>query len=119
MAVVVEVLGSDQPGAELESLRAFLRTDPELRAVDVARRMRAKGAGTMSADLVALVLTAAAGGAGTALARALLAWVNTRVDSIRVSVTNGERRMELDIRHVRDPATVAELVRLLQEPAGE
>jgi hypothetical protein len=115
----LEVLGTHRPAAELDDLYRTLREDDNLRRADIQPRLRPPGDGALGPVLDAVLVTLGGGGAGVALVRTVGAWLATRHDSIRVRITSGSRTYEIDMPRSRDPRTVVELVRFLEEPGGE
>ncbi|EPH45005.1 hypothetical protein ABT390_04095 [Streptomyces aurantiacus] len=97
----VEVI-TEGPDAsdELRSLQAWLGDVQELRG-RVSDRERPPEPGTLGPALDALLVTVGPGGAATALAAAVIAWLRTRRGEVRIKVTlPGRRSLELTAKGV-------------------
>src|SRR5262249_26627234 len=100
MDLLLEVEGDGDPGADIESLRSFLRTDDELRTVDVEQRTGAPGSGAMGPITDALMLAFGSGGIGVAVVEAVTAWLRSRRSDVKVKLTTGGRTIEVDATSV-------------------
>lgn len=90
--VRLRVAGGNDTPAQLESLRDWLRSDPDLRGmVHAAHDPPPEGAMGIPVEL--LVTLSSSGGAATvALGRALRTWLEQRRSDISVTVTGGDGR---------------------------
>ena len=118
MDLLLEVEGDGDPGAEIESLHRFLRTDDELRSVDVEARAGSAGEGAMGPITDALMLAFGSGGIGVAVVEAVTSWLRSRRSDVKIKVTTGGRTIEVDATSVRDPSVVAALVQALEGGGG-
>jgi hypothetical protein len=114
MTAVLEVIGADDPPAELETLLRYLSTDDTLRGVDIEPVLRPPPTSAMG-PVLELLEVAASSGAGMAVVRALAGWLGTRDSRIKIKSTVGEVCTVVDLTNVRDPAIVAELLRALTD----
>jgi hypothetical protein len=119
MDLVIEVEGDGDPGADIESLRRFLRTDDELRSVDVEARAGSAGDGAMGPITDALMLAFGSGGIGVAVVDAVTAWLKSRRSNVKVKVTGRDRTVEIDIESTKDPAVIAALLATVQASAPQ
>lgn len=114
MTAVLEVVGADDPPAELETLLRYLSTDDTLRGVDIEPVLRPPQQSAMGPVLEMLEI-AASGGTGMAVVRALAGWLGTRNTRIQIKSTVGDVCTVVDLTNVRDPAIVAELLRAFNQ----
>jgi hypothetical protein len=116
---LIGVSGGDAV-SELTGLAGWLRGERELQGnVRLVRPPAAEG--TLGGALDVLAVAVGSGGMGVALAQSLQAWLRTRVSDVRLTVTVGERKAELDARRVGDPAAlIAQILKVLDgDDAGE
>ncbi|HKD99277.1 MAG TPA: hypothetical protein VKB69_16995 [Micromonosporaceae bacterium] len=106
--------GTGAPGAEIESLRQFLRTDDELRGVDIEQHTTVAAEGAMGPITDALMLTFGAGGIGVTVIEAVSAWLKSRRSNVKVKVSSGSRTVEIAVSSTSDPAKVVELLRAIE-----
>jgi hypothetical protein len=114
MDLLLEVEDDGDPGAEIASLQRFLRTDDQLRSVDVEARTGSAGQGAMSPITDALMLAFGPGGVGVAVVEAVTAWLKSRRSNVKVKISTGGRTVELDVQSTKDPAIIATLLAAVQ-----
>jgi len=112
--LVLEVDGDGDPGADITSLYRFLRTDDDLRTVDVEARAGSAGDGAMGPITDALMLAFGSGGIGVAVVEAVAAWLASRRSNVKVKVTSGGRTVEIDAESTKNPAIIAALLASVQ-----
>jgi hypothetical protein len=109
LVVLVEAQG---PGADLYSLRDWLVAEPMLRG-QVRLIQPAPASGTLGSAIEALAVGIGQGGAATALASVLIAWIRRRVGDVTVKLTRPDgNSTEVTAKHVPglDAAGIAGLV---------
>jgi hypothetical protein len=112
--LVLELLGSAEPATDYASLERMLTTDDALRPVTVRPRLSTPDSEAMGPVVDALLVALASGGVGVALVEAIGGWLPTRRPDVRVRVTRGDTEIELDLKRVRDPRTVVDLLREIE-----
>ncbi|MFI1537358.1 effector-associated constant component EACC1 [Streptomyces anandii] len=125
MDVTVAAQGPDS-GDQLRSLGQWLRNDQELRG-RVGDREAPVAPGALGPVLDALEVALGPGGAATAFATGVIAWLRSRRGEVRIKVTlPGRRSLELTARRVagldaealrRQVAELADLVNQGQDGA--
>ncbi|MBO0851255.1 MAG: hypothetical protein J2P20_17465 [Pseudonocardia sp.] len=101
MDVAVSAAGPEA-GDQLRSLRGWLADVEELRG-RVSLREHPPRPGTLGPVLDALVVAVGPGGAATAMAATVVAWLRNRHGEVRVKMTLPDSRsMELTAKHVAE-----------------
>jgi hypothetical protein len=98
--VTVSVLGADDSGDGLRSLRAWLVTEDDLRG-----RVRFVASppeqGTLGSMVETLAISLGPGGAATVLASALIAWIRRQKSNIKLKVSRPDgTSVEVATEHV-------------------
>jgi hypothetical protein len=102
----VDVRIAVEPTDELSSLWDWLAHEPEFRA-RVRAVHPAPDAGQLGTAVDVLSVAVGAGGALTVLAGALQSWFKQlRKGEVRITVTEGDRTVEIDVRNIDDAAAV-------------
>ncbi|MFE9601493.1 hypothetical protein [Streptomyces hokutonensis] len=115
MDVEIRITGGDRAD-ELASLWRWLQEEDELRG-DVSpleTRIREDELGG-AVDLITIVL--GSGGAAVALTQSLNTWLQTRYSDVKVTISAGERSVEVEAKHVKDAVPLLrEVLRDIDRP---
>ncbi|MEV5494188.1 hypothetical protein AB0M50_02155 [Nonomuraea fuscirosea] len=111
MDVRIRITGGDAV-AELAALWEWLQDEEALHgAVSPVEKEIGQEELGGAVELITVVLSS--GGAGLALSRALNTWLRTRRGDVKVTVSDGERTVELEASNVKD------VLPLLREVLGD
>jgi len=113
MHMSVAVTGGERPSGEALSLSKALLSDPDLRSVEVRGIPQASSPGSMSSAGDVLLIAFGAGGIGATVVQTLCTWLAGRRRDVRLSVTQGDRTVEIDVTRARDMDEVVALYRQL------
>jgi Effector Associated Constant Component 1 len=109
MDAEIRISGGDEV-AEFAALWAWLRGERALTGT-VSAVQRAPAESELGGVFDVLAVSLGSGGAGVALARSLVTWLQTRRSDVRITVTSSAGKVEFEAHRVKD----SDALLLLQE----
>jgi hypothetical protein len=93
-----------------DSLIESLRSDPDLRTVELAPILNRHGGDGMGGVVDGLIAVFGAGGIAVAIVQAVSAWLGARRSEVTVKVTMDGKTIEYSLKTHRDPSEIIHLL---------